>query len=472
MNQYGDRGELNLPIWTSPKPAILEPLRLPSPPPPVNRFKADPHMECLLCDQEFQHPEDHQKFLKHLLLEHSFVIGDVNLIANFPAYVRYWKNKFRTRSPSEFCSTMTAPVNLGNGVSEERDFFFLSDVLTEDKEIRKQLHLDWLEFVIKVQEEERRNEEFNRSCLFCRQTFTSSYDLIDHMNIDHNFNVGQPDNLVFINEFLDKIEAKLEQLVCLYCEKVFKSRDVLKEHMRKKGHKKLNPKNKMWDKYYLVNYLEFGKTWEDVAREDHERAFSEDLPSGWDHQEDDGDDVDWNDWRDDLGGAVCLFCPVSYSDIRDLVDHMRIIHDFDFIQIRNDLKLNFYQQVKMINYIRRSIHLNTCPGCGETFDDQDTCLEHVKSLGHHVPQNVADWDQPQFYFPTYENDNLLCGLEDDDRESEDTGFQSDTSAGSGIFPPVQPEDIPDQVKKSILKDDEVRKSLIPRRRSKSRHRKF
>ena len=58
-----------------------------------------------------------------------------------------------------------------------------------------------------------------------------------------------------------------------------------KEHMRKKGHKKLNPKNKMWDKYYLVNYLEFGKTWEDVAREDHERAFSEDLPSGWDHQE-------------------------------------------------------------------------------------------------------------------------------------------------------------------------------------------
>ena len=105
------------------------------------------------------------------------------------------------------------------------------------------------------------------------------------MNIDHNFNVGQPDNLVFINEFLDKIEAKLEQLVCLYCEKVFKSRDVLKEHMRKKGHKKLNPKNKMWDKYYLVNYLEFGKTWEDVAREDHERAFSEDLPSGWDHQE-------------------------------------------------------------------------------------------------------------------------------------------------------------------------------------------
>ena len=65
----------------------------------------------------------------------------------------------------------------------------------------------------------------------------------------------------------------------------------------------------------------------------------------------------------------------------------------------------------MINYIRRSIHLNTCPGCGETFDDQDTCLEHVKSLGHHVPQNVADWDQPQFYFPIYENDNLLCGLE-------------------------------------------------------------
>ena len=33
---------------------------------------------------------------------------------------------------------------------------------------------------------------------------------------------------MFVNEFLDAVEEKLESLVCLYCEKVFKSRDVLK----------------------------------------------------------------------------------------------------------------------------------------------------------------------------------------------------------------------------------------------------
>ena len=56
---------------------------------------------------------------------------------------------------------------------------------------------------------------------------------------------------------------------------------VLKEHMRKKMHKKLNPKNKMWDRFYLVNYLESGKTWEDFCREDGDRPEDE-VPSGWD----------------------------------------------------------------------------------------------------------------------------------------------------------------------------------------------
>ena len=51
--------------------------------------------------------------------------------------------------------------------------------------------------------------------------------------------------------------------------------------MRKKMHKKLNPKNKMWDRFYLVNYLEFGKTWEDFCREDGDRP-EDDVPSAWD----------------------------------------------------------------------------------------------------------------------------------------------------------------------------------------------
>lgn len=38
--------------------------------------------------------------------------------------------------------------------------------------------------------------------------------------------------------------------------------------MRKKLHKRINPKNKCYDKYYIVNYLEIGKDWHVIQRED------------------------------------------------------------------------------------------------------------------------------------------------------------------------------------------------------------
>lgn len=44
-------------------------------------------------------------------------------------------------------------------------------------------------------------------------------------------------------------------LQCLFCEKLFKDRRALKDHMRKKQHKKINPKNKEYDRFYVINYL-------------------------------------------------------------------------------------------------------------------------------------------------------------------------------------------------------------------------
>ena len=153
------------------------------------------------------------------------------------------------------------------GEESEQDYFFLSDLLTEDKELR--MHLQWkrLEHVLQVQEKERNNSSFKRSCFFCRTVFEgSSAKLLNDMCYDHNFSVGQPHNLVFIEELLDILENKLDSLVCIFCEKVFKTRDVLKEHMRKKNHKKINPRNADYDKYYLINYLEMGKSWEQLTK--------------------------------------------------------------------------------------------------------------------------------------------------------------------------------------------------------------
>ena len=53
----------------------------------------------------------------------------------------------------------------------------------------------------------------------------------------HNLKVGNPNNIVFVKEFFDLIEKKLNNKICLYCEGKFKDWQTLKEHMRKKIHK-------------------------------------------------------------------------------------------------------------------------------------------------------------------------------------------------------------------------------------------
>lgn len=401
---------------------------------------------CLLCPEEFA-SDQVNSLLKHLLTKHNFVIADVPLIADLDKYIRYWKSKFKEKPLTAYCTTMRADVSeKGSEYKvEEREFSLLSDIVPEDRQLRQQLQIDRLEQVLKIHELENKNKNFCRGCLFCKMTFTEHASLFDHMAFGHNFSVGQPANLVFVNKFLNILEEKLENLICLFCEKTFKSREVLKEHMRKKAHKKLNPQNKLYDEFYLVNYLEFGKNWEDLSREVAGEDEDE-VTSGF-HVEKD-DNYDWSDWKDNVGRTICLFCQANYIESKDLFQHMVEIHGFNFQKIRDDQSLDFYQQVKMINYIRRCVHLNTCIGCGTTFPDQSKMLEHLSWSDHYTPP-IKEWNQPQFYFPTYENDNLLHCLDEGD-------------ADKGSSPVVVPEQVVLDVSDSILQDETVRRSLIPR----------
>lgn len=65
-----------------------------------------------------------------------------------------------------------------------------------------------------------------------------------------------------------KLYKSCRKLECPYCDGSFKEKSALKEHMRKKQHKHINPKNTEFDKYYLINYLELGKKWEAIHAED------------------------------------------------------------------------------------------------------------------------------------------------------------------------------------------------------------
>lgn len=148
---------------------------------------------------------------------------------------------------------------------------------------------------------------------------------------EHSFSIGLPDNVVFCEDFLDTLQNKLDKwdvfphstivrvieevkaegqgfinssvlsLQCLYCEKTFRDKTTLKDHMRKKNHRRINASNQEYDRFYVINYLvkesdsdlgfcltsgisvdllcclfqELGKTWEEVQSED-DREFVED----------------------------------------------------------------------------------------------------------------------------------------------------------------------------------------------------
>lgn len=112
------------------------------------------------------------------------------------------------------------------------------------------------------QSQERVDESFKRGCMFCRREFSGfRIEYLNHLSEKHNIQLGKPENLVFVDKLLDKIQNNIESLKCIYCERLFKDRNVLKEHMRKKFHKRINPSNKQYDQFYIKNYVEPDNKW-------------------------------------------------------------------------------------------------------------------------------------------------------------------------------------------------------------------
>ena len=103
-------------------------------------------------------------------------------------------------------------------------------------------------------------------------------------------------------------------------------------------------------------------------------------------------------------------------------------------------------------------------GCGEVFTSGEEMQKHLSWSNHYEP-SAKDWNQPQFYFPTYENDNLLCVLEEED---EDQGFCSDASSSA----PVLPEEVLPGLEESILREESVRQALLPSKRNASEREKL
>ncbi|EDO49813.1 predicted protein, partial [Nematostella vectensis] len=360
---------------------------------------------CMFCDREFENTRGkNDAVLHHLLVEHQLVIADVAQICDMRRYCEYWKGRLKEEPITNFCTVIN--INSKPDIGPQVHYYLLCDALPEDRDLRERLQRVQLEDILECQQRERSDTSFSRTCLFCKQHFEGNRSqLLSHMAEDHGFNVGLPDNLVHINEFLDLLEEKLESLHCLYCEKVFKDRQILKDHMRKKQHKKINPKNKEYDKFYIINYLELGKTWEQIQNEGDEESETKNP----------AETEEWSDWTETPPLAVCLFCEYSTTAVAQLLQHLKDEHVFDILSIKNDLGLDFYGQVKIVNYIRKKVFELSCINCSEKFETRVAMLEHLKKYNHFaLSGDRTTWDQPQYYFPTYENDVLLCCLDDDD----------------------------------------------------------
>ncbi|XP_054632693.1 zinc finger protein 277 [Dunckerocampus dactyliophorus] len=410
---------------------ILEPLSFPEQPgtgPDVPsphclgpQWPSGETLVCLFCSKLLPVTKK-DALLKHLLLEHKLVIADVKLIADLPKYLAHWKGRFLEQPITDFCSVIK--TNSTGPVEQQEHYFLLCDVLPEDRTLREKLQQKRLEEVLEQQQKEREDCSFHRICMFCNDEFTGNRSsLLNHMAREHSFSIGLPDNIVYCEELLDMLQSKVDNLQCLYCEKTFRDKTTLRDHMRKKAHRRINANNHQYDRFYVINYLELGKTWEEVQSEDDRELV-------------DDEDDDWSDWRSHPVSVVCLFCDHQSETMEQIYTHMKEIHGFDLHQLRAQLNLRFYQQVKLVNFIRRQIHQNRCYACHDKFRSRGDVLRHIVDNGHVMKlPPVSTWNQPQYYFPTYENDALLCTLSDSDGDQSDETNQEDV--------PIIAEDIMD-----------------------------
>lgn len=296
--------------------------------------------------------------------------------------------------------------------SKDEEYYLLSDVLPEDKELRSNLQQTKLENLLERHQFERENKEYVRECLFCRFVSTTTRSTyLNHLYEKHNFHIAKPDNLIFIDDLVNLVAQKLDKLQCIYCEGLFKDRTILKEHMRKKGHKRINPDNKEYDKYFLVNYIgDKSKPKHNSKPYNNKNRNSKNL----DHEQDSNpdSDPDWSEWTEENGPVItCLLCDHTESEYENTLDHMERKHDFVFTKVTAGK--NFYHKVKIVNYIRRQIHLKQCLSCELKFDDGKNLEKHIKETKHWEIRKES-WDQPEYYFPTYEDDLFLCFIHDDD----------------------------------------------------------
>jgi hypothetical protein len=165
------------------------------------------------------------------------------------------------------------------------------------------------------------------------------------------------------------------------CERIFKDYATLRMHMKKKRHFKVNGRNKIYDQFYLINYLEWGKTWEDLQREPDDDGESEATISTI-------SEIDpWRDWEETIDESdmleeptKCAVCDERCVNAALALTHLVEEHDLDLIKLRAEWQLDVYATIKLINYLRWCYSVaHKCPRCALQCADSASLHAHVKA---------------------------------------------------------------------------------------------
>lgn len=395
---------------------------------------------CLFCGKTFTFYNEKHEYLAHLYLNHRLIIADEEQIAIFHEYLIQWHQilKDEKQQVNEFAFTMVMDQLPDGKPSKDEKYYLLCDVLQRDSQMRQQLQKKRLELVLSQHQFERTDSSFERDCLFCRDVIkTTRCAFIEHLFGKHFLQLGKAENLVFIDDLIDLVQLNLSELKCIYCEKRFKDRPTLKEHMRKKGHKRINPDNKNYDRFFLVNYRNqqqktcFGSETSQPKKDKHVATIK-------DVSEDDNES-NWSDWEEDEIDITCLFCAFKSKDFTRLKEHMKIDHMVNFEQ--ESRKLSFYDRVKMVNFVRRAIYKMECIRCGSIWNNADQFQDHLKMNNHYSLGENKDWNYPQYFFSTYEDDAFLQHLDDFVEEPENTEDDAINDPSIVIYPEDTSENI-------------------------------
>ncbi|KAF0524841.1 S-adenosyl-L-methionine-dependent methyltransferase [Gigaspora margarita] len=124
----------------------------------------------------------------------------------------------------------------------------------------------------------------------------------------------------------------------------------------------------------------------------------------------DPNDERWDDWEEETQDSKCLFCKDLFNVTTELFQHCKERHGFDFQALRVELKLDFYQSIRLINYIRNQV-LNNSE------------LENTESYS--IPDIQTIISDDTYLKPVHEDDPLLYAFDSTDIDEFDVNIPSE-----------------------------------------------